>query len=138
VPREKITTYLALAVGRFRLALNGDRVLAILADVPCRDSLMVRNETVAFVDLQAWFVGRPRTTAPFAVAFEVGGGRAAVGVDRVDHIRLQTATTPRPVPRFGLKTPLLFAGALRDPTGLLLVLDPEVLGALTAAKKFAI
>ena len=138
VSHDEITTYLALRVGRYRLALNGDRVLAILGDVPTAGSVTVHGEALALVDLQAALCKGKRPMVPFAVAFEIGGRRGAIGVDRVNHLRLTASTTLRPVPSFGLKAPDLFAGAVCDTEGLLLVLDPQALGALIAGKEFAV
>ncbi|MEE8408236.1 MAG: hypothetical protein V3T05_01400 [Myxococcota bacterium] len=127
------TTYLDLSVEQFRLALRTDCVIGVQNDIMPTDSFQFRGAAYAFGDLRTILAGVAKSPAPFGVAFEADGASAMVGVDSVHHWRPDESTTMRPLPAFGLNHPELFEGALRDDSGLLLVMRPAALAQLTAA-----
>lgn len=135
---ESAVTYLDLKVGRFRLALGADHVLGILGDVAAGDSVTLRGDRLPLLDLHSLFTREHRDPIPFVVAFECEAGRVAVGVDRVDHLRLESSTILVALPRFGLRMPKLFSEALRDDKGILLVLDPVSLAKLSLRPELAV
>ena len=135
---ELTTTFLDLAVGHYRLALKTDCVVGILADQPALPTLRFREAEVPLVDLSSTFSGRARAQVPFVVAVEARSGRVLLGVDTVGHLRLAADARLLPLPGFGLARPDLFSGVLRDGQGLLMLLSPEALPTLSAAKSGAI
>jgi len=124
-------TYLELAVGPFALALAAQRVLLVLQDVRLAPTISVHGAEVPFADLARVFGRGPRAEVPFMIAVEHERVVVGIGVDRVGHLRRRDAPTLHHVPAFGLTTPGLFAGAVRDGERLLLVLEPGALVALT-------
>ncbi len=127
-------TYLDLSVGPFGLALAARSVVMVRQDVPAAPAVDVGDATVPFCDLWRVFGGAQRAEVPFLIVIECGSGLAAVGVDRVGHLRRRDLPTLRHVPAFGLTHPSLFAGGVQDAGRLLLVLDPAALVALTLGK----
>jgi hypothetical protein len=132
MPGAQATTFLDLHVGQFRLALSADHVLGVVPEAS--PPVALRGEQLPFCDLSTLFAETQRPRAPFAICFEAGSARVAVGVDRVDHLRVTTDAKLLTMPTFGLRLPELFLGILRDPSGLLLVLSPVRLAELTAPK----
>jgi chemotaxis signal transduction protein len=128
-------TYLDLAVGPYRLALPADCVLAVTTEMRPGEPLSYRGEVLPYCDLVALFTGRTTAQGPsVAVCFESGDRRAAVGVDRVAHLRVPAGEPLLAVPRFALRRPELFTGILRDANGLLLALSAAELAELTTPK----
>ena len=130
-PRHDETTYLDLTVGRYSLALLARTVLMVQQDVALGPTFELRGLEVPLADLAAVFGGPTRREAPFVVAFEADDRTAAVGVDRVSHLRHRERPLVRRLPGFGLTRPELIEGALGDGGRLLLVLSPAALMALT-------
>ena len=123
--------YLDLTVGPYALALAARAVVLVREDVRIVASVEIRGSAAPMCDLGRIFGVNQRSHAPYMIAVEAGGRTAAVGVDRVGHLRRREAPTLRHIPGFGLLAPTLFAGGLRDGDRLLLVVDPAALVALT-------
>ena len=138
MPRDDVTNYVELKVGRYRLALSAEWVLGIAGEVAVSRDLVHGGCAVPFLPLHELFWRTRPTAVPFAVVVGSGTPQVAVSADGVNHLRFQATTPLLPVPPFGLEAPELFLGALRHPDGLLLVLDPNALCALVARPPFAV
>jgi chemotaxis signal transduction protein len=123
--------YLDLTVGPYALAISAGAVLLVRQDVRLASSLDVRGVHVPACDLGALFGLGKRPVVPFLIACDGGGRVAALGVDRVGHLRQRDVPTLRHVPALGLRVPQLFAGGIAYDERLLLVLDPVALVELT-------
>lgn len=119
------STYIGATVGAFRLALPESSVAGVITDVLVGEPASFRGQRLPVVDLKAVFDGERRLIAPFAIVVEARGERILVGVDAVAHTPIRA--TALPVPKLGLLRPDLFEGALRDASGLTLVLSPRSL-----------
>ncbi len=122
---ESTSTYIAITVGDFRLALPAGAVHGVVTDVLNGEPTPFRGQRLPVIDLAAVFAGKRRLVAPFAVVSSSRGDIVLLGVDRVAHEALRG--TPVAVPKLGLLRPDLFEGALRAPGGLTLILSPRSL-----------
>ncbi|HSI05187.1 MAG: hypothetical protein ACAI38_13560 [Myxococcota bacterium] len=122
---ESTSTYIAVTVGAFRLALPAAAVHGVVTDVLNGEPTSFRGQRLPVIDLAAVFAGTRRLVAPFAVVTSARGDIVLVGVDRVGHEPLRG--NPIAVPKLGLLRPDLFEGALRGPDGLTLILSPRSL-----------
>lgn len=146
-------SYLALRVGPYRLAVPTELVRSVSEQVPLlaeasravgAGALSVQQvelggEPIPLIDFaqdsdqeSAQDVGRAKREirchrVPFAVAVELEGGTVALGADRVDYLALSQRLV---VPRFGLRHPHLFEGALRAEGEVWLILAPRGLARL--------
>jgi hypothetical protein len=129
--RPDEATYLDLSVGNFGLAIVARAVVTVQQDVAVASHVEVRGAPAPLYDLGALVSGAQRPRVPFMIGFEAGGRIAAVGVDRVGHLRHHEKPRLSQVPTFALTRPDLFEGALHDGERLLIVLRPQALADLT-------
>lgn len=120
-------TYLDLAVGPYALAVAARAVALVQQDVLLTPTLDIHGAAVPLGDLAAIFGVSERSRAPFVIAIEGGDRLAAVGVDRVGHLRRRDNPTLRHIPEFGLRAPFLFTGGMLYDDRLLLVIEPAAL-----------
>ena len=119
------STYLAITVGDFRLALPTAAVHGVITDVLNGEPTSFRGQRLPVIDLAAVFAGKRRLVAPFAVVTSARGEVFIIGVDRVAHEPLRGNSIA--VPKLGLLRPDLFEGALRGADGLTLILSSRSL-----------
>ncbi len=125
------TTLVGLTVGPYNLAMWADSILSITAELPCGQMLGAGAFSLAVVDLGVVCGGAARTVLPFAVVFESGDTRAAIGVDQVRHLRLAETPQVLPVPSFGMTMPAFFAGGVQvEGEWLLLIKNASLIEAL--------
>src|SRR5512145_3033164 len=91
MPHADEASYLELMAGPYALGLPARCVVQVLQDVVHAGVLRVKGGEVPLVDLRAALGMPARSELPFVVALEAGGALAAVGVDRVEHLRRQEA-----------------------------------------------
>lgn len=108
----------------FRLALRTDCVFGVLTDVPVSDQVEFRGVQLPLLDLHTHLGKAKRDRVPFAVCFEAKGELAVIGVDTVDHIRVN-AYDLKTLPSFGLNCPGIFEGGILDEEGLLMMIRAE-------------
>lgn len=120
-------SYLLMEVGPYQVAIGSDVVETVRADIGAGD-------LEGFVDLRAAWLGEQRQRAPMAVTTSHRGVARTLGVDRVAYLRPSIAPEVVPLPSAGLLLPELFAGALRHPEGIALLLDPAALSALVSGE----
>lgn len=116
-----------MEVGPYHVAITTEAVETVRAEVGAGD-------LEGFVDLRALWMAEARARAPMAVTTSHRGVARTLGVDRVAYLRPAVAAQLVAVPATGLTHPELFAGALRYPDGIAMLLDPAALSALVSGE----